>query len=126
MSQKKDIQIAKSLFRKSLTGSLIDTKKVSLILKVLVGRKPHHLVNILRIYKRLLNGAISKEEIVVESALKLENQKQLEKELIQKSSARRVIFKVNPKITAGVKITHGDWIYDASLNAKLAQLLTNI
>lgn len=122
--KKKNLQkIAKTLFKKSLTDGTVNVKKVQLVLKETVARKPPQLVSILKIYKKLIENTLLEEQVVVETALKLANQKKIEKEILNKTGAKKIIYKTNPKIVLGAKITHGDWVWDATLGAKLAQLL---
>lgn len=124
MNKKRLYRFAKSLFANSKTNGFVDEKKVKNILNLLVKTKPANLVSILRIYKRLISAAINKEQIVFESALKVQNKK-LQQDLISKARAKRIIYKVNPKMVFGAKIAHGDWVWDATLDAKLSQLTIN-
>lgn len=124
-SRKKQILIAKALFKNSLTVGRIDSQKVRALLKIITSQKPLGLARILKIYKKLLQIALAKEEIILESATKIKNQKLFEKILVQKSRAKRVKFRLNPRLVVGARIIHGDWIFDASLDGKLKQL-TNI
>lgn len=124
MNKKRLYKLTKSLFANSKTDGFVDEKKVKNILNLLNKTKPANLVSTLRIYKRLIKSSISKEQIVVESALKVQD-KRLQQELLSKTKARRIIYKANPKIVFGAKITHGDWIWDATLDSKLKQLTSN-
>ena len=81
------------------------------------------MASILKIYKKLIENTLLKEQVVVETALRLTNQKKIEKEILNRTGAKRIIYKTNPKIVLGAKITHGDWVWDETLSAKLAQLL---
>ncbi len=121
-NRKKIIKIAKIMFRDSLSEGLVDTKLVSQILKKIIVQKPPGLINILKIYKRLIETQLKKEEIILEAGSKIANQKKLEKELIKRTGAQRIKFKIDPGIVFGARVTHGDWIYDATLDAKLKQL----
>jgi len=121
-NRKKIIKIAKIMFKDSLSEDLVDTKLVSQTLKKIIFQKPPGLINILKIYKRLIETQLKKEEIILEAGSKIANQKKLEKELIKKTGAQRIRFKIDPVIVFGAKVTHGDWIYDATLDAKLKQL----
>ncbi|OGD87380.1 hypothetical protein A2870_01380 [Candidatus Curtissbacteria bacterium RIFCSPHIGHO2_01_FULL_41_11] len=123
MTGKKELKIAKTLFRKSLSDGLVDSQKVKSILKVITREKPAHLVGILRNYKRLLESALSKEQVIVETAAKIPNLPEIEKEIKEKTKARRIIVKINPRLVLGAKITHGDWIFDSTLSAKLNNLI---
>jgi len=121
-ARKKQIQIAKTMLKNSLKSGLINSKSVSFVLKEIISQKPQGLVQILKVYRRLVENKLKKEEILIESAQKVANQKQLEQEFTKNTGVKRINFKINPKIVFGAKITAGDWIYDATLDAKLNQL----
>lgn len=121
-ARNKYLKTAKTMFKHSLLDGAVNASKVNLVLKLAVYKKSPGLVQILKIYKRLILGAFSLEEAIVECAQKLKNEKQIAKALIEKTHARRVKFKVNPKIVFGARLYHGDWIWDGSLDAKLSRL----
>jgi len=122
ITRKKQIQIAKAMLKKSLKSGLVDSKLVSFVLREIISQKPQGLTKILKVYKRLVENKLKKEEILIESAQKVANQKQLEQEFTKNTGVKRINFKINPKIVFGAKVTSGDWIYDATLDAKLNQL----
>ncbi|OGD85625.1 hypothetical protein A2164_02175 [Candidatus Curtissbacteria bacterium RBG_13_35_7] len=124
-NRKKIYKIAKYMFKNSLTEGIVDAKKVNLVLKEIISKRPNHLTYILKLYKKLITQALAKEELIVESASLLPNQKSIEKQLLEKTGTQRIIYKTNPKFVLGAKITHGDWVYDQTLGAKLAQLTMN-
>ena len=113
------------MFKQSLTNGVVNPKKVGLILKAVGAQKLAHPTGVLKVYKRLIEIALKKEDVMVESASKLTNQAKFEKELKQKTGALRIKYKFDPSIILGVRITHGDWIYDETLDEKLRQLTTN-
>lgn len=119
-NKKKIIQIAKLMFQNSLTGGFLDNKKIMSNLNILTSQKPQGLVNILRLYKRLIGQAQSLEELDIESAEVLNSAQ--EKDLISKTGVRKINYKLNPKMVFGAKIKHGDWIYEQSLESKLEQM----
>ena len=121
-SRKKQVKIAKYLFKKSLSNSRLDIQKVRQALKFIIWQKPAGFITILKIYKRFISQTVAKEELIFETAAKIEKQKQLEAYLLQKTGATRIRHRVNPKIVFGAKIIHGDWVYDATLDSKLKQL----
>lgn len=122
MVGKKELKIAKSLFRKSLTNGSVETVKVRTILNAIAKQKPAHMIGILRNYKRLIETSLSGEEVIVETPAKIFNISTFEREIKAKTRAKRIIYKVNPTIIVGAKITHGDWVFDSSLDSKLNQL----
>ncbi|KKR75052.1 hypothetical protein A2470_00440 [Candidatus Curtissbacteria bacterium RIFOXYC2_FULL_41_11] len=122
IAKKKQIQIAKVMLKNSLSGGLVNSKLVSFVLREVISQRPQGLTKILKVYRRLVENKLKKEEILIESAQKVANQKQLEQEFTKNTGVKRINFKINPKIVFGAKITAGDWIYDATLDAKLNQL----
>jgi len=125
MNKKKQLKIAKTLLKKSLTNGTLDSTKVQKILIMLASAKPQGLIGILKTYKRLAGTKLKNEEIVIETGTKLASQSRLELNLKKATGAKRIIYKQNPKIVFGTKITHGDWILDNTLESKLKQL-TNL
>lgn len=122
MLSKKNKKIVKIMFKNSLTNGNVDEKKVTSTLKEISSKKPKALISILKNYKKLIELKITKEEIIIESASKVEKLSKIEKELLKKTGALKVKYKVNPKIVFGSRITYGDWIYDATLLGKLDKL----
>jgi len=108
------------MFKNSLTGGFVDESKVKTIIKVVTSSKAAQSARIFKIYKNLIGKALSWEEVIIETAapfIQSDN-----KALLSKTNAKRARYKINPKMVLGAKITHGDWIFDASLDAKLEQL----
>lgn len=122
---KKQAKIAKVLFKKSLDqkGQLAPNR-ISQIIKALAYKKPQGLLAILKAYRRLCQSQLRKEEVEVEMPEKVMDKK-IEKLILLKTSARRINFKMNPNMVLGAKITHGDWVWDETLDAKLQQLILN-
>lgn len=121
MKNKKKVGIiAKILFKNSFNNGFLDNKKIMFNLNTISTLKPQGLVNVLRQYKRLIRQALSIEELQIESvdALSIDQ----EKELLIKTNAKRINYKLNPKMVFGAKIKHGDWIYEQSLDNKLSQI----
>ena len=125
MTKKKQLAVAKSMLRQSLYLGLVDSQKVHQVLKEITTVKPVGLSKILQIYRKLIEVVLTKEKVIVESATKIADQKQLTEKLSRKTGARKILFKINPKIVFGAKITHGDWVYDETLQAKLGQLTSD-
>ncbi|OGD89487.1 hypothetical protein A3I53_03605 [Candidatus Curtissbacteria bacterium RIFCSPLOWO2_02_FULL_40_13b] len=121
-SSKKKSQVAKFLFKKSLKNGNVDPLRVHHILKIVGNLKPPESVVILKNYKRLIKEKIAKEEVIIEIPKKPANSKVFEQQLLKMTKAKKIIYKLNPKIVFGAKITHGDWIYDTTLQTKLEQL----
>lgn len=124
-SRKKLLKEARILFKTSLTDNFVDENKVKKILKVVSLKKSPRLLKILKKYKRLIEQKTAQEELVIETETGLK-QTTLTKKLMAKTKARRIIYKINPKMIFGAKVSHGDWIWDATLDAKLAQLTNEV
>ena len=122
MKGKKIKNLAKIMYKKSLKDGIVNLASVSAVLKEIVSQKPHGLKNILKNYKHLIEAKIASEELKVETAHKTKEVEKMEKELLSKTGAKRIKYKINPKLIFGLRITHGDFVYDATLDSKLKQL----
>jgi len=122
MKGKKIKVLAKVMFKKSLKEGVVNSASVSAVLKETISQKPQNLKNILKFYKHLIEDKIAREELIVETAQKTKEIEKMEKELLSKTGARRIKYKINPKLIFGLRITHGDFVYDATLDSKLKQL----
>ena len=110
------------MYKKSLKEGLVNLASVSAVLKEIVSQKPHGLKNILKSYKHLIEAKIAQEELIVETAQKTKDIEKMERDLLSKTGTRRIKYKINPKLIFGLRITHGDFVYDATLESKLKQL----
>jgi len=122
MIKKDQIKIAKLLFKNSFSGEFLNEKKILGNLASLKTFKTLDLLHILKSYKKLIEKQIAKEDILIESPIKLNLPKKTIDSLIKKFGAKRIQFRENPHLVLGAKILHGDWVYDSSLDAKLEQL----
>ena len=122
MKGKKIKDLAKAMFKKSLKEGVVNPAGVSAVLRQTISQKPQNLKNILKFYKHLIEDKIAREELIVETAQKTKEIEKMEKELLSKTGARRIKYKINPKLIFGLRITHGDFVYDATLDSKLKQL----
>lgn len=120
---KKNIQTAKALCKCCYTNDKIDPVKIKTVLKHFEKTKSTNDSDILRTFKRLIETAISKENVIVEAAQEIPKQQEFEKMLLEKTGANKVLYRINPNLVFGLRIIHGDKIYDATLDAKLNQLM---
>jgi len=123
ITKKKLQKIAKVMYKNSFSGQFIDPKKVKRNLLVIAKEKPQGSTKILTIYKQLLEKTLSQEEIVIESPQKLSSKD--EKELLKKTGARKIVYKISPVMVFGAKIKTGDWIFENGLDSRI-QALTNL
>lgn len=125
MTKKKQQVFAKLIFKESLNSQgFIDPQKVRQVLaKISLYKKDT--IKILKIYKRLIQRAQAKEEIIIEAAEKIKLGTKVSKAILTKTGAAKIRYIINPKIVFGAWLTHGDWIWDATLGAKLARLTQN-
>jgi len=89
-SQKKQILTAKQMFKKSLSEGKVDTGRVHIVLKKMLSQKPAGLLRILRIYKRLIETAITREQLILESAVETANKKLLETALFSRAKNSKI------------------------------------
>lgn len=113
------------MFKNSLKNGRIDSRAVSKILTLVTRQRPQGLLEILKAYKRLVEQKINAETVIVETGSEITGLSHFEKELIKKTGAKMVVFKKNTDLIFGARITHGDWIYEDTLESKLKQLTTN-
>lgn len=114
--------MAKTMFRNSLKNGFVDSHLVSKNIAQITKSKPQGLIGILRMYKRFLLEKLKLETVIVETAVSPAKQKQMEKEILQKTNAKKVVFKNSPEMVFGARIINGDWIHENSLQSKLNQL----
>lgn len=108
-----------------MSKGYLDTTKARKVIAEVSSQKPSGLGKILTIYKKYVEQQIAREEIIIESAVAVPN-KSMEKELLSKTGAKRIKYQIESQMVMGVKIKHGDWLYDESLAAKLANLTQEI
>ncbi len=125
-NRKKQIEVAKLMFKNSLKNGQVDKAKVRQVLKEKATKRQVGTIALLKKYKRLIEMALAKEEVIFEIGQKITNLARIEDELLSRTQAARIKIKINPKIVFGAKITHGDWQYDATLDAKLKELIRGI
>ncbi len=118
---KKLIQIAKIMFKNSMSHGYLDNSRAKRVLAEVSSLKPTGLAKILTTYKKYVQQQIAREEIIIESAIAVPN-KNMEKELLSKTGAKRIKYQINSQMVTGAKIKHGDWLYDESLSGKLSNL----
>jgi len=124
MQKRQQIKIARALYKASLKNGQLDSTRSKKVLKQVVKLRPQGLIGILQNYQRLVAEALSWQNVTVESA-SVSGVRNLEKELLKKTGAQKVMFKHNTKFVFGARITHGDWIYEDSLASRLAEINRN-
>lgn len=116
-------KIAKTMFAASLKNGLVDEAQGKQILSLVTRRKPQGLLKTLRLYKNLVDSAQNKEKVTIQSAAKLDRQTLTR--ISAKTHTRKIAVTVNPRLVFGTRITHGDWVWDNTLEGKLEQLTAN-
>jgi hypothetical protein len=77
----------------------------------------------LNTYKKLIEENIKQQTIIIETSEKIQSKNLITKSFIAKTKAKNVLFKENPEMIFGVKMYHGDWVYENTLNTKLENIL---
>lgn len=122
MVKKDRIKIVKLLFKNSLTGGFLSEKKIRENLTYLKKFKTVDLSPILKAYKKIIEKQLKKEEVLIESPIKLNLSEKTLGSLMEKFGVKRIRVKENPGLILGARVLHGDWVYDSTLDAKLDQL----
>lgn len=125
MIKKKQLHIARLMLKASLKNGFIDNQKAQTVLHSVVKNKPQGLSSILKTYKRAIQSQLNLETILIESGAKIKNLAGFEKKLLAKTGAHKVTYKINPEMVFGAKVSHGDWVWEESLDSSLKQLISN-
>lgn len=125
MTRKKLREFAKAMFKASFRDGAIDPRKVHNVIKVANNLRTTGLISVLRTYRRLVENQLAKETVIIEVNNKSSIKSDQEKLILKKTGATTLVYKVNPHVIFGARITHGDWVWDSTLKAKLDQL-TNV
>lgn len=120
ITKRKITKIAKLMFKKSLKENQLDNLNVVKIVQKIIKLKPDGYLKILNAYKKLIAAKNSQETLTIESATPISGS--LQKEILTQTGARYIQVKINKNLVFGAKIIHGDWVYEATLDAKLEQL----
>lgn len=124
-ASKQSQQFARQLFRLSLVEGQVSAERVSAVLAHLANQPPRQPLAVLQFYQRLITGQIARNSAVVEHAGAIDDGvlRSVEAAFAQKyqrpvaASARP-----NPALIAGLRITIGDDVYEASIASELAAL----
>ena len=123
ISKKKLKLMAKTMLVESTTNGYVDPAKVKKVLENFMSKKLSGTTSVLKHYKRLIESLVSKEKVTIETSVPHLLNQETEKILLLKTGARKIEYKINPKVVFGSKITYGDWIIENTLDAKLKQLI---
>lgn len=118
-------QLARQLFRLSLTDHRIDRAKVNSLVQSVITKKPRHYVGALESFQRLLRLEMDKHHAVIESATPLSEgtSASIVQNLQQKYGQDLTTeFKVNPELIGGMRIKIGSDVFDGSVRSRLALL----
>ncbi len=130
LAEKSHKDYARKLVSLSLDGSgRISDERVSAILQVLKEKSPRHLKLILKIYLYYVKQEIRRSEAVLEYAGEIQPAavEAIERDL--SSRYHRSVSSVsreNPDLIAGLRVTIGDDVYDASVAGHLEKLANNV
>jgi len=122
-------------FAKKLVAMSLDedgqasSERVSAVLEALSQKPPRGYKQLLKFYAKYLEVEIARGTAEVEYAGPLPESEiaAIEKQFTQQYNRKIVATtEENPKLIAGVRVTVGDDVYDASVAARLAQLELNV
>lgn len=131
MADKKQLKdFAKKLVTMSLDADgQPSSERVSAVLEALAQEPPRGYKQLLKLYSKYLEVEIARGTARVEYAGPLPEGEvaAIEKKFTELYNRKIVAqAKENPKLIAGVRVTVGDDVYDASVATRLAQLELNV
>lgn len=120
--------LARKLARLSVEDEQISESKVRRILKILAERRPPHYRRLLRAYRTFLQRELRHRQALIEHAGALSDEKTIEN-LRDHISARYrrpipITLRKTPTLLAGIRLSIGDDVYDATAAGRLATLNT--
>jgi F-type H+-transporting ATPase subunit delta len=118
-------QLSKGLLRASFTGGQLDSGRVASLVKSLIEKKPHHYIQTLEAYKRLLRLEVEKRTATIETATELspDSGAQIVANLKRKyGSDLAANFVVNKDLLGGMRIRVGSDVWDSSVRNRLHRL----
>jgi F-type H+-transporting ATPase subunit delta len=112
------------MLRISFTSGKLDEEKISRMVQSVETAKPHHYVELLKDYQRLLQLEVEKRRAVIESATPLN--RSLGDRIIANLKARygddlTTEFRTNPELLGGLRIRIGNDVWDGSVKSRLEQ-----
>jgi F-type H+-transporting ATPase subunit delta len=118
-------RVSRLMLRNSFTSSKLDEEKISHMVQSVLAAKPHHYVDMLKDYRRLLHLEVEKRHVVIESATPLN--RSLGDRIVENLKARygddlKTEFRTNPELLGGLRIKIGDDVWDGSVKSRLSQL----
>lgn len=127
MKHKGDIKkSAKKLFSLSFVNKTLNEQRVLEIVRSLISDQGTQTRAILGMYKNIVTQYIKSHTLVIEvpKGHTITSKEQKELQDISKTDYIEVVE--NDKIIVGARITHGDWVYDQTLDARLTQLKNSL
>lgn len=118
-------QVSREMLRASFIDGQLDRGKIASIVESLVAKRPHHYIDILRHYKRLLRLEIEKRHAKIESATQLapEAAAGIVDRLKQKYGGDLTSeFIVDPALLGGLCVRVGSDVWDGTLRNRLERL----
>jgi F-type H+-transporting ATPase subunit delta len=124
-ASKQSQQFARQLFRLSLADGQVSAERVSAVLAHLANQPPRQPLAVLQLYQRLITDQLARNSAVVEHAGAIDDAmlRSVEAAFTQKYQ-RPVAASARPNtaLIAGLRITIGDDVYEASIASELAAL----
>ena len=127
--KRKQRQAARELFQLCLVEGRLDEARARLVVQRLVASKRRGALQILSGFQRLLRLEYGRRTAVVESAAPLDPD--VQKEIVSGLDRRygshlTTSFGQNPALIGGVRIKIGSDVYDGTIRARLAALVSSL
>ena len=127
--KRKQRQAAKELLQLCMVEGTLDEARARLVVKRLVSSKRRGALQILSGFQRLLRLEYGRHTALVESAAPLDQD--VQKEIVSGLDRRygshlTTSFGQNPALIGGVRIKVGSDVYDGTIRARLAALVSSL
>lgn len=124
-ADKKTKLLAKQLFKLSLVNGTVSPEQVAGVLGYIEKHAPHHPLQLLKLYHRLIAAELAKSKAIVEHAGPVSDTtlKAIEAAMTRKyGHAVAASAKASPALLAGLRVRVGSDVYESSVAGQLANL----
>ncbi len=116
-------KLAKKLYTVSILNGEIDRNRVHAIVATVLQSATRNKTTVLKQYKKYIEAFVRTREVIVEVPDGFAIDRKMEQEIMEKTHAKNITVYENAGLIFGVKITHGDWVYDNTLDSQLGKIV---
>ncbi|HJW37679.1 MAG TPA: F0F1 ATP synthase subunit delta [Candidatus Udaeobacter sp.] len=118
-------RLSREMLRASFTDGQLDPGRIKSLVDSLIEKKPHHYIDVLKNYRRLLRLEVEKRRARIETASEVDpvTSSELVTNLGKKyGSDLTTEFVVNPELLGGMRIRVGSDVWDGTVRGRLERL----